>query len=117
MTIVHPLQRSREWYKFVSERAVKDAEVLRLAAVYIEAMNNLNQRLAELASADPTLSPNVRHASSGARNAAAGASPSANHAFIKLAKEYHDFHGVQMTDEELLLDARKHGLASIEVLP
>ncbi|WP_437568347.1 hypothetical protein [Sorangium sp. So ce542] len=104
----------------MSERAVKDAEVLRLAAVYIEAMNNLNQRLAELASADPTLSLNVRHAPGGARNAAAapaGASPSANHAFIKLAKEYHDFHGVQMTDEELLLDARKHGLASIEVLP
>ncbi|WP_437333298.1 hypothetical protein [Sorangium sp. So ce394] len=104
----------------MSERAVKDAEVLKLAAAYIEAMNNLNRRLVELASADPTLSPNVRHAPSGAKNAAgaaAGASPSANHAFIKLAKEYHDFHGVQMTDEELLLDARKHGLASIEVLP
>jgi len=102
MTFLHPLQQSREWYKFVSERAVKDPEVLKLVAVYIDSMNNLNRRLVELSSAEPTL---------GAMKLSKTAS--ASDGFIQMAKEYNEFHGVKMTEQELLNDARKHGLAPV----
>lgn len=105
MTFLHPLQQSREWYKFVSERAVKDPEVLKLVAVYIDAMNNLNRRLVELASSEPTL-----------KTAKVAKAASASDGFIQMAKEYNEFHGVKMTEQELIDDARKHGLVPITAI-
>jgi hypothetical protein len=96
MTFVHPLQQSRDWYKFVSGTAVKDPEVLKLVSVYIDAMKKLNRRLLELAGSDPTLK--------------ALADAHAFDAAIQMAREYNEFHGVKMTDAELRLDAQKHGL-------
>jgi hypothetical protein len=97
MTFVHPLQQSKDWFNFVTGTAVKDPEVLRLVATYLEATKNLNRRLLELASSDPTLKQLTdSHVLDGA---------------IQFAKAYHDFHGVKVTDAELHEDAKKHGLA------
>lgn len=101
MGFIHPLQQSREWYKFVSEHAVKDPEVLQLAGAYIDAMNKLNRRLVELSQKQGVATVKLSNA------------PSASDGFIKMAKEYHEYHGVKLSEQELLDDARKHGLTPI----
>lgn len=110
MSFLQPVQCSRAWYDFVSEKALKDEEVLRLAGDYIDAMNKLNTKLAALANDHPTL----QSFSVQSPGAEAGNAPVAPD-FVQSVQEFHAFHGVSYSEEEIIADARRHGLATVAV--
>ncbi|MFZ5747366.1 MAG: hypothetical protein ACOY45_06875 [Pseudomonadota bacterium] len=108
MAFINPVQCSRAWYDFVKEHAIADAEVQKLAADYVEAMNKLNARLTALADAAPELK-------SFALNDPAEDKGNVDKEFIEAVQEFHAFHGVDYTAEEIAADAAKHGLATVTV--
>ena len=65
MSFDHDLHHSKAWYKFVSETAIKDAEVMQHVAAYMDAQAKLNERLVVLAEAHPDLNLTVRRISEG----------------------------------------------------
>jgi hypothetical protein len=107
MMLIQPVQCSPEWYNFVAKTAIKDQQVLTLAQDYIAAMNKLNERLVQLASAEPQFKSIQFHA--------AGSNAALPPNLLNSVKVFHQSHGVTLTDNDIKDDIAKNSIGVVSV--
>lgn len=105
MVITAPLLNSDKWYKFVSEHAVKDAEVQRCIKDYISAHTKLTNRVTALAKAYPDFDIEVQRASE--KTVTDGA--------VQEIRAYHEKHGNSLSAEQICTEARSLGYEIVHI--
>ena len=105
MAITSSLLNSDKWYKFVTQHAVKDAELQRCMKDYIAAHSKLTSRVAALADDYPDFDVEIHRVS---KETVTGGP-------VEEIRAYHEKHGTALTAKQISDEARDLGYELVHI--